>query len=164
MCIAGKKGIVLENPNIDLRQQELLEAYIQAPDKMPFYESAYQKMHQAGAFGFQWQWSWWGFFFGWAFMLYRKAYLPAIGTFILSFFITAIPFGVLLLMIATGGSSTYFVLKRFHDFEQELQGERQAQLNAMQLFGGVHTWVIALVVVLYAFIFIAGIIAALSMG
>lgn len=149
-------------------ESRLLEAYIQKPEKIAYYQKGLQKMQQAGIFGFKWHWSWWAFFFGWAFLLYRKAYLPALGAFILPIFLSLIPvIGLLIAMILVGGSSSYFILKRYHDLKTTLQGSEEEAIQAMYSFGGFHTWVIWVAAVVYALIglsFLAGlaVIGAMS--
>jgi hypothetical protein len=86
----------------------LLGAYLGKSEKLDYYLAAYQKMNQSGVFGFKWYWSWWAFFGVWAFMLYRKAYIPALVTFVVSMIIGMIPLGFLFMMVATGGVVTFY--------------------------------------------------------
>ena len=133
-----------------VNETKLLEAYIQKPEKMSYYQRGLEKMQQAGIFGFRWHWSWWAFFFGWAFLLYRKAYIPALVAFIVTMFLNFIPFGFLVAMIGLGGVSSYFVLKRFNDLKNSVKGTEDEQVKAMYSFGGYHTWVIWVIAILYS--------------
>lgn len=149
----------------DVNEQRLLEAYIQKPEKMSFYQKGMDKMQQAGVFGFRWHWSWWAFFFGWAFLLYRKAYLPALGAFFFAFILSFIPlFGILIAMIILGGSSSYFILKRFHDLKSTLRGSEEEKIKALYSFGGFHTWVIWATVIIYSLIILISLISLVFIG
>lgn len=155
---------VIETQSVgEVNETKLLEAYIQKPEKVAFYQRGLAKMQQAGVFVFQWHWSWWAFFFGWAFLLYRKAYLPALVAFLVTFFVGLFPLGFLISMVVMGGISSYFVLKRYHQLKSELQGTEQQQIDAMRTFGGYHSWVVVLVVVIYSFIALSTLIMALAM-
>ena len=140
----------VNNPiaSVETNNQQLLEAYVQKPEKMKYYQEGLNKMKHSGIFTFAWHWSWWAFFGGWAFLLYRKAYIPALVAFlVMSFAGSIIPvFGYLVGMILLGGSSAYFVLKRFDELENTLSGTIEDKARAMQSLGGFHTWVIWLVV------------------
>ncbi|WP_114418720.1 DUF2628 domain-containing protein [Marinospirillum perlucidum] len=147
-----------------LDEAKLLEAYIQKPEKIHFYQSGLEKMQQAGAFGFRWHWSWWAFFFGWAFLLYRKAYLPALGAFVFGAIVSLIPFGFIIAMIVLGGSSSYFILKRYNDLKNTLQGTEEQRINAMHSFGGYHTWVIWVGAILYSLAIISILFTVIMTG
>jgi len=142
--------IVETQPTGEVNETKLLEAYIQKPEKMAYYQRGLEKMQQAGIFGFRWHWSWWAFFFGWAFLLYRKAYIPALVAFLVTAFLNFIPFGFLVSMIVLGGVSSYFVLKRYNDLKNSVKGTEEEQIKAMHSFGGYHTWVIWVVAIPYA--------------
>ncbi|MFK7159798.1 DUF2628 domain-containing protein [Marinospirillum sp. MEB164] len=140
----------------EVNEGKLFEAYIQKPEKMAYYQQGLAKMTQAGVLGFKWHWSWWAFFFGWAFLLYRKAYLPAVGAFFAAILSSFIPFvGPLIAAIAIGGSSSYFVIKRYTDLKNTLMGTEQEKINAMYSFGGFHSWVIWVAAIVYGLIIIS---------
>jgi len=149
--------------NIHPSDETLLTAYIGKPEKVAYYLSAYEKMNQAGVFSYKWHWSWWAFFFGWAFMLYRKAYLASFITFLISIPVSMIPFGFLLVMIVTGGISVYFVLKPFHEAKMQLQGSKEEQILAMQNLGGYNTWIIWVIGLFYGMV-VAGLVIGVSMN
>ncbi len=135
--------------------EQLLTAFIQKPEKVPYYQRGLNKMQIGHVFSFKWHWSWWAFFFGWAFLLYRKAYLPALGAFIVAFIMGFIPFfGWLITSIVLGGVSPYFVLKKYHDIKSQAGDNEEEQLRAMQNFGGYHSWVVWVTVIFYALIFL----------
>ncbi|SFC16719.1 Protein of unknown function [Marinospirillum celere] len=148
----------------NVNESRLLEAYIQKPEKMSFYQKGLEKMQQAGVFGFRWHWSWWAFFFGWAFLLYRKAYLPALGAFFFVAVLSIIPFGFLIGMIVVGGSASYFILKRFNDLKNTLKGTEEERVKAMYAFGGFHTWVIWAAAIFYTLTFITAVVSLFVIG
>lgn len=149
----------------NVSESRLLEAYIQKPEKISFYQKGLEKMQQAGAFGYKWHWSWWAFFFGWAFLLYRKAYLPALGAFAFTVVLSFIPvFGILIAMIALGGSSSYFILKRYNDLKNTLKGTEEERIQAMYSFGGFHTWVVWAAAIFYTLTFLSIIASLVFIG
>ncbi|MBE0508488.1 MAG: DUF2628 domain-containing protein [Marinospirillum sp.] len=140
---------------------KLLEAYIQKPEKMAFYQHGLDKMQHSGVFQFRWHWSWWAFFFSVPFLLYRKAYLPALSALISIAFASLIPFGGLVAMVIWGGCSSYFVLKRFHRIKSELQGAEEEKIRALYSLGGFHTWVVWVLGIFWALIVMLVIVAML---
>lgn len=125
------------------KERSLLNAYIAKPEKVSFYHNAMKKLSIGERLTFGWAWSWWALIGGWAFLLYRKAYLAAGLSFIVSLFFSLIPFGFLFYLILSGGLSTYFVLGRFIDFKERVKNlPFDEQISVMSRFGGFHQWVI----------------------
>ncbi len=133
------------NQNItDTYEADMLAAFVQKEDKIPFYQRALDKMMVTGEPNLKWTWSWWSFFGGWAFLLYRKSYLPALGFFLLSMTLGMLFPLNLILMIILGGIGPYFVIKRYYRLKSEIEGhhsEAYARVQAMKAVGGFHTWV-----------------------
>jgi len=160
--------------NIDTTEQAehydeaMLTAFVQKPNKMPFYKQALQKMTITGKPNLKWTWSWWGFFGGWAFLLYRKAYLPAVAFFFASIISMAIPLAPLILMIILGGVAPYFVVKRYDRLKSEIEGnieDSNLRIEAMKQVGGYHSWIAWVLGIIYGvmlIIMIGGILSAVS--
>ena len=133
------------------KDQRLLNAYIGKPEKTQFYQDAMNKLLIGERLTFGWAWSWWALIGGWAFLLYRKAYLAAGLSFVVSLFFSFIPFGFLFYLILSGGLSTYFVLGRYIDFKEKVKNlPFDEQISVMSRFGGFHQWVIWVYAVLLA--------------
>ncbi|MDX1796026.1 MAG: DUF2628 domain-containing protein [Hydrogenovibrio sp.] len=139
----------------ELYETRLMEAFIQKPSKMEYYQAAYDKMTATGTPNLKWHWSWWGFFGGWAFLLYRKAYLPALVTFIVSTILSFLPFGGIATMIVLGGITPYFVIKRYANLKIQVENryeDPEKRIDAMREVGGFHTWVAWAGLIYYAFV------------
>lgn len=144
--------------------QALLEAFVQKPSKIDYYQKAIRKMMVTGSPNLQWHWSWWGFFGGWAFLLYRKAYLAALITFLITSAISFIPFGGIASMIVLGGIAPYFIVKRYATLKQQVENRYQTEeekLDAMRKVGGYHNWVAWAAGIFYALVFLTVLIITL---
>ena len=133
----------------DIPNDIMIEAFINTPEKTTWYENTFEK-YQMNNDKIVWNWSWWAFFGGWLFLLYRKTYLPAIGLFILTAITASIPVVSLIIMILSGGYSTYFIYSNYLKKKNEIesyQDTEEKHLQDMRKIGGVHTWVIWLVVI-----------------
>lgn len=132
-------------------EKKLLHAFVGKPEKFKFYEKASETLKVGNGYSIGWCWSWWAFFAGWVFLLYRKAYLAALGSFVISILLSLVPFfGFLLYMVLSGGISTYFVLDRFAKLKKESQNsELSDQIRVMNNFGGYHSWVAWVFGILY---------------
>ncbi|MBN2864928.1 MAG: DUF2628 domain-containing protein [Thiotrichales bacterium] len=140
-------------------EENLMAAFVQKPEKVPYYQKAYDALNLTGSGNPQlkWFWSWWGFAGGFAFLLYRKAYLAALVAFILGILMNVVPFGSLILMIVLGGISPYFVIKRYAMLKADIEQnhtEIEDRIQAMQAVGGTHPWVVWIAVIVYGFIFL----------
>jgi len=145
----------------------LLEAFVQKPEKMAWYSAGLAKMTQSGFFSFKWHWSWWAFFFGLAYLLYRKAYLPALVVFLISIPVAFIPFGGIVMMIVVGGVAPYYVMKRYVSLKTVIEAaheDEESRVQAMRNEGGFNTWVIWVLGTIYAILillFLAGFVGLL---
>jgi cell division protein FtsX len=115
----------------------------------------------------KWVWSWWAFFGGWAFLLYRKQYIPALTLFILSIVATVIPFGALIVAILAGGFSTYFIYKGYKHKKAEIEtriSDTNTRIETMREVGGYNQWVVWVYVifVMLLSLYIFSIIIALA--
>lgn len=129
-------------------EDDMLQAFIQKSDKVAYYQNALKKMTVTGQVNFRWHWSWWAFIGTWLFLLYRKAYLPALISFAIALII---PFAWILFMIVMGGIAPYFVIKRYTTLKNEIElryNDSQKRIEAMQEVGGFHTWVVWVAVIL----------------
>lgn len=143
----------------------MLEAFIQKPSKTTYYQNALQKMMTTGTPNLQWNWSWWSFFGGWAYLLYRKAYLPAFITFIVTSTISFLPFGGIVSMVVLGGIGPYFIIKRYATLKQQVENRYETEedrLEAMEKVGGFHTWVAWAALIVYAIVFLMVVSIALT--
>jgi len=123
----------------------MIEAFIDKPEKTLWYQNAFSKFNINGVDSMKWHWSWWAFGGGAGFLLYRKEYLAAFILFIGSFILGMIPFAGLLIMILSGGLSTFFIYKGFKrklaEVEQNVK-DIETRISTMREIGGYHTWVI----------------------
>jgi hypothetical protein len=152
-------------------EDRMLEAFVQKPEKMHFYKKLLNASFVNGVTTFKWQWSWWAFFAGWLFLLYRKAYLPALVAFIASFFVGLIPiFGWLIVMVTLGGVAPHFVIRRYLTLKAEIEAQNedeQTRIDTMRQLGGYHSWVVWVAAIfwgLMAIMLIAGLGAAAAGG
>ena len=98
-----------------------------------------------GVDNMQWVWSWWAFFGTWAFLLYRKQYIPALVLFILSTLTSFIPFAGFIVAILSGGYSTYFVYQGYKDKKSKIEAsisDIDKRIETMRKIGGYNQWVI----------------------
>jgi hypothetical protein len=144
----------------ELSQQEyenaMIEAFIDKPEKTIWYQLAFAKFNINGIDSMKWVWSWWAFFGGWAYLLYRKQYIPALVLFIISIFAGAIPFGGLLLAVLAGGFSTYFVYKGYKHKKAEIEANIEdinKRVETMRAVGGYNAWVIWVYVIFVGLMF-----------
>ena len=134
--------------NIDYNEEyekAMLEAYIDKPEVTPWYEMSFSRFNVNGVDNMQWVWSWWAFFGTWAFLLYRKQYIPAFVLFIISILISFIPFGGFIVAILSGGYSTYFVYQGYKDKKSKIEAsisEVDRRVETMREIGGYNQWVI----------------------
>jgi len=126
-------------------EERMLEAFVAKPEKVLWYKYAFMKYSVNGVDVLKWNWSWWAFFSGFLFLLYRKQYIPALILFIASITLGAIPFIGLVIMILSGGYSTYFIYKGYKNRVQEIQNsvdDEEKQIETMREVGGYHQWVV----------------------
>lgn len=146
------------------RRQALLNAYINRPAKNSYYQSALNRLSIGEKLTFGWSWSWWAFFFGWIFLLYRKAYVPALLSFIGFILLLFVPVvGVFIYMFLSGGLSVYFVLNRFEKINEQAKELNQDEASDVMIrFGGTHEWVKWLMVLSNLLMLIGGILVAVA--
>lgn len=142
-------------------EDNMIEAFVNKPtepETILWYQNAFKKFNVNGIDTFAWHWSWWAFFGGFLFLLYRKAYLPALGLFLLQMVLAAIPIPFvsiisLILWVLTGGYSTYFVYKSYSDIKKKIEAVASTEderIHLMRQLGGYNNWVIWL----YGFFFL----------
>ncbi|SFV69320.1 hypothetical protein MNB_SM-4-827 [hydrothermal vent metagenome] len=143
----------------------MIEAFIDTPEKTLWYQLAFSKFNINGLDKIAWNWSWWGFFSGFLFLLYRKAYIPALVLFVLSITVGIIPFVGLLLMVLSGGFSTYFIYKiyktKLHETENIVQDE-ETRLKTIREIGGYNQWVVWVYATIVSIIFLSILIPLLA--
>ena len=126
-------------------ENAMIEAFVNKPEKTIWYQMAFSKFNVNGIDTMKWVWSWWAFFGTWAFLLYRKQYIPALVLFIISVIGGIIPFGGLLIAILSGGFSTYFIYKGYKHKKAEIEAQitdRDKRIETMRAVGGYNQWVI----------------------
>ncbi|UCN00532.1 DUF2628 domain-containing protein [Sulfurimonas sp. SWIR-19] len=144
-------------PTQDEYEKAMIEAFVNKPEKTLWYQQAFSKFNINGIDTMKWVWSWWAFFGGWAFLLYRKQYLPALVLFILSLLASAVPFGGLLVAILAGGFSTYFIYKGYKQKKAEIENaisDPQKRIETMREVGGYNQWVVWVYVLFVTLLFL----------
>jgi len=140
-------------------EDRMLEAFIAKPQVVEWYKKSFEKFNVNGVDAVAWNWSWWGFFTGFLYLLYRKAYLPALGVFLLSIIVGMLPYiGTLFLMILTGGYSTYFIYKEYKSKRQSIERsieDEETRIETMKKIGGYNQWVVWVYIIFTAIIFAA---------
>lgn len=154
-----------EQLSVENRESMLFDTFIGNPEKYSYYRGAAQKLGIGKGFSIGWHWSWWAFFAGWAYLLYRKAYLAALGSFVVGTLLSLVPFGLILYMILSGGLSVYFVLDRYAKLMGDIEGSNiDSAQDVMRRFGGVHTWVAWFAGVFYGLTILLLIVMVLDFG
>ncbi len=124
---------------------KMIEAYIGKEEETLWYQLAFSKFNVNGVDTIKWNWSWWAFGLGFIFLLYRKQYIPALVLFFLSMSVGIIPFMSIILMILSGGYSTYFVYKGFKSKLLEIEAnieDEETRIETMREVGGYNQWVV----------------------
>lgn len=142
-------GSTVENkvPSSDY-EDKMLKAFVQKPAEPSiefWYKNAFSKFNVGGIDTLKWHWSWWAFFGGFLFLLYRKAYVPALALFVLQMVVVVIPVAPLILWILTGGFSTYFVYKTYQGTKNKIElmhSDENKRVELMYQLGGYNTWVL----------------------
>lgn len=148
-------------------ENAMLEAFVNKPEKVLWYKQAFAKFNVNGIDSMQWVWSWWAFFGGWAFLLYRKQYIPALVLFLITIPASAVPFGGLIVAILAGGFSTYFIYKGYKQKKAEIENsisDPEKRIETMRKLGGYHQWVIWVYALFVALLFFYIISATLTMS
>ncbi len=147
----------MEESNSSEYSNRMIEAFIDKPEKTLWYQNAFALFNVNGMDVMKWKWSWWGFFSGFLFLLYRKQYVYALFLFIASISVGLFfPFG-LILMILSGGFSTYFIYKVYQTKLKEIEvmiPDEDKRVEAMRVVGGYNQWVVWLYGVLVTLIFL----------
>jgi len=150
-----------------LDETQAIEAYIDTPKTLAFYQKAFEKYTVTGISQFAWHWAWWAMFGGVFYLLYRKLYLEALGYFILFATVGMVPFVGLIMWVVSGGVLPYLVYKRYQktkeQVEMHLTGE-EVKLAALRMTGGVNTWAIWLGVALHVIMWISILYMAIMMS
>lgn len=136
-------------------EYQMIEAYIDKPEVTDWYVNSFNRFSINGIDIVKWNWSWWAFFGGVFYLLYRKAYIPALIVFILNFLVGIVPFGHLILWILTGGYAPYFVYKTYKEKRLEVVSaieDKQKRLDTLRILGGTNEWALWIGVIL-SFIF-----------
>ncbi len=137
---------------------QMIEAFVNKPEVTAWYKMAFSRYNVNGIDKMSWVWSWWAFFGGVFYLLYRKAYLPALGLFVLTIVSFAIPFGGLIVWIVTGGLAPYFVYQTYKSKKAEIEAniaDEQKRIETMRAVGGYNDWAIWLAVALHVLMWIS---------
>jgi len=136
-------------------EDRMLEAFVQKPEKFGWYKRAFASLKADGADKIPWVWSWWAFFGGFWFLLYRKAYMAALGLFIVDVASSYIPGAGLVVWVLTGGFAVYFVYLAYKKRKEQIEAkiaDPEERIEAMRRVGGYHTWVVWVAVILNLFV------------
>ncbi len=132
----------MQNDNYEYK---MLEAFVGKPERVLWYQNAFSKFQINGVDTMKWHWNWWGFFGGFLYLLYRKAYTPALILFLVSVTLGMIfPLGLIIAILA-GGYSTYFVYKVYKVQKGTIENiinDEEKRIETMREIGGYHQWVI----------------------
>lgn len=124
---------------------KMIEAYIGKEEETLWYQLAFSKFNFNGVDTIRWNWSWWAFGLGFLFLLYRKQYTPALLLFFISVSVGIIPFMSIVIMVLSGGYSTYFVYKGFKSKLLEVEAnieDEETRIKTMREVGGYNQWVV----------------------
>ena len=152
----------MDSHNPEEYEHKMIDAFVDKPEKTLWYQNAFEKYQVNGIDRVAWNWSWWAFFGGFFFLLYRKAYMAALGLFVLSFLASWVPILPLIIYILTGGYATYFIYKNYSEKKKEVETtieDTQTRIDTMRELGGYNNWAIWLAAILYGIILIAVITA-----
>ncbi len=133
-------------------ETKMIEAFVDKDEVNAWYQNAFAQYNVNGVAKMTWVWSWWAFFGGIFYLLYRKAYMYALGLFVLSLFSSLIPFGGLALWIFTGGLAPYFVYKTYLEKKERLETTISDEVNrieTMRALGGYNRWAVWLAVAIH---------------
>ena len=136
----------------------MVEAFVNKPEVTQWYKNAFSRYSVNGVEKMSWVWSWWAFFGGIFYLLYRKAYMAALGLFVLTIVSFAIPFGGLIVWILTGGLAPYFVYKTYQSKKAEIEAaidDEPKRIETMRVVGGYNDWAIWLAVALHVIMWIS---------
>ncbi len=141
-------------------EDRMLEAFIQKPEKVFWYKSAFSKFNINGIHKAAWVWSWWAFIGSFWYLLYRKAYMPALALFGINFIASLILslLGSLIVSILAGGYSVYYVHKTYKERKTEIEAtisDTEKRIETMRLIGGYNEWVIWVSVIFVVITFLA---------
>jgi len=139
-------------------ENKMIEAFINKPEKTFWYQNAFSKFNINGIDSMKWVWSWWAFFGTWAFLLYRKQYIPALVLFFITLIATFIPFLGLIVAILAGGFSTYFIYKGYKHKKAEIEAtitDIDKRIETMRAVGGYNQWVVWVYILFTIIIFLS---------
>ena len=139
-------------------ENAMIEAFVNKPEKTFWYQNAFSKFNVNGIDTMKWVWSWWAFFGGWAFLLYRKQYIPALILFVVTLIAGIIPFGGLLVGVLAGGFSTYFIYKGYKKKKAEIEeniDDIETRIETMREVGGYNQWVVWVYAIFVALVFLS---------
>ncbi len=145
---------------------KMIEAFVGKPEKTLWYKNAFNKYSVNGVDKMSWNWSWWAFFGGIFYLLYRKAYLAALGLFVLTIVISLIPFGGLVIWIVPGGLAPYFVYKIYQSKRAEIEvtiEDEQTRIDTMRAIGGYNDWAIWIAVIIHVVLWTSVLYAMMMM-
>lgn len=151
-------------------ENQMLEAFVQNPEKIEWYNNAFSKFNVNGVDKMAWVWSWWAFFGTFWFLLYRKAYLPALVLFIINILAAAVPLLGLIVWILTGGFASYFVYKTYKQKKNEIETkivDFKKRIETMNELGGSNEWVVwvaAFLTAVWLFSFVTFVIFPIAIG
>lgn len=155
----------MEQNSDETYENEMIEAFIDKPSETLWYQNSFQKFNFEGVDTMKWNWSWWAFGTGFLYLLYRKQYIASLSLFFLSVIVGFIPFGTLIIMILSGGYSTYFVYKGYKKARFVVENtisDREKRVAAMREVGGYHQWVVCLYIALVGVVFLTILAAILT--
>ena len=155
----------IENSMSDY-DNKMIEAFVGKPEKTLWYKNAFNKYSVNGVDKMSWNWSWWAFFGGIFYLLYRKAYLAALGLFVLTIVISLIPFGGLVIWIVPGGLAPYFVYKIYQSKRAEIEvtiEDEQTRIDTMRAIGGYNDWAIWIAVIIHVVLWTSVLYAMMMM-
>lgn len=159
-----KNKIAFEDNSPD---RELLEAYITgnndySSEHATYFREVYKAFDINGTPDFKLKWNWSAFFFDFAYMWYRKAYLEGFIVLLLS----CIPIAGFILWLICGGCANYALYQRFLRKQEKLKSalpnDHARQVQEMKDFGGVNRFIKTLMILIAVAIVVIVIFCALA--
>lgn len=141
-------------------EYKMIEAFTRKPEKVEWYKRAFDKYNINGVDVVRWNWSWWAFLGGFWFLLYRKAYLAAAILFIIVHVVAYMPIAGLIVWIASGGLSMYFVYKVYKRKKFQIEAAQmddELRAATMRHVGGYHQWVVYAAIVYFLLIILGAV-------
>ncbi len=132
-------------------EEKMMEAYIGTPDRLLWYQKAFETFKMKCDKQPCWYWNSWAMAGGFWYFLYRKQMKIALTVLMVTLVAGALipiglfPLAFVIMSVLTGGYGTYFVYSNYLDKKEEIEAvlsDDERRVIAMSRLGGVNRWVI----------------------